>query len=152
MEITMDKVDSILLDHNYDPASLISILQSVQKEAGYLPYPAMLRISERTGVSMAKMQSLGTFYRSFSLVPTGKHKVCVCMGTACHIRGGHQVLDKLERDLEVKAGETTADRKFTLETVRCLGCCSLAPVVKVDENIYGRVTQNKVPKILRDYT
>ena len=73
------------------------------------------------------------------------------MGTACHIRGAHQVLDKLERDLQVSAGETTDDRKFTLETVRCLGCCSLAPVVKVDEDIFGRVTQNKVSKILKGY-
>ena len=151
MEITQDKVDNILLDHNYDPASLISILQSVQREAGYLPFPALLRISEKTGVAMARLQSLGTFYRSFSLVPTGRHKVCVCMGTACHIRGAHQVLDKLERDLQVSAGETTDDRKFTLETVRCLGCCSLAPVVKVDEDIFGRVTQNKVSKILKGY-
>ena len=152
MEITMEKVDNILLEHNYDPASLISILQSLQKEAGYLPYQSLVQISDRIGVPMARLQSICTFYRAFSLVPTGRHKVCVCMGTACHIRGGHQVLDKLERDLHVKAGETTGDRKFTLETVRCLGCCSLAPVVKVDENIYGRVTQNKVSKILRDYT
>ncbi len=151
MDIPMETVDSILLKHNYSASSLISILQSVQQEAGYLPYSVLLYISDQVNLPMTRMQSLATFYRSFNLIPTGRNKVCVCMGMACHIRGGIQVLEKLERDMHIRAGESTADGKFALETVRCLGCCSLAPVMRVNENIHGRVTQMQVDKILGDY-
>ncbi len=151
MDISRERLDEILLEHAYDAASLIAILQSVQEEAGYLPYPALLHIADQLRVPMARLHSLGTFYKAFSLEPTGKHTVCLCMGIACHIRGGQQVMEKLQRNLHVAVGGTTADRKFTLETVRCLGCCSLAPVMRVDEHIHGRMNQSRAVEILQDY-
>lgn len=151
MEITRERLDEILLEHAYDSASLIAVFQAVQEEAGYLPYPALLHISEQMRVPMARLHSLGTFYKTFSLEPTGRHTVCLCMGIACHIRGGQQVMEKLQRDLQVAVGGTTADRKFTLETVRCLGCCSLAPVMRLDDQIHGRINQSRAVEILQDY-
>jgi NADH-quinone oxidoreductase subunit E len=152
MEISLQKVDEILLKYNFDSSSVIAMLQEIQARAGYLPMNAMLHLAKRLGVSPARMQSMSTFYRSFSLVPTGKHKLAVCMGTACHIRGGKNLLDKLERDLEVEVGGTTPDRRYTLETVRCLGCCSLAPVVRVNEEVFGRLDQRKVAGVLKKYS
>ncbi len=152
MDISLQKVDEILLKYNFDEASLIAMLQEIQEEAGYLPMYAMLHLAKRLGLSTARMQSLSTFYRSFSLVPTGKHRLAVCMGTACHIRGGRNLLDKLERDLGVGVGDTTPDRRYTLETVRCLGCCSLAPVVRVNEEVFGRLDQRKVAGVLKKYS
>jgi NADH-quinone oxidoreductase subunit E len=151
MDISLQKVDEILLKYNFDSSSVIAMLQEIQNEAGYLPMYAMLHLAKRLGLSQARMQSLSTFYRSFSLVPTGRHKVAVCMGTACHIRGGKQLLEKLERDFEVPVGHTTPDRRYTLETVRCLGCCSLAPVVRVDGEVFGRLDQRKVDGVLKKY-
>jgi NADH-quinone oxidoreductase subunit E len=151
MDITLDRVDEILAEHNYDASSLIVMLQEIQAEAGYLPTHALMRLSEQLVLPPARVRALGTFYKSFSLVPTGKHRVGVCMGTACHIGGGKQVLEKLERELHVEAGETTPDRRFTLETVRCLGCCALAPVIRIDEDFHGRLDQRKAAKTLTKY-
>ena len=151
MDISLKRVDDILLEHNYDQSALIAMLQQVQRETGYLPVYVLIHLSERLGVSTARLQALSTFYKSFSLVPTGKHKVAVCTGTACHVRGGRQVLEGLERELGVKSGETTPDRYFTLESVRCLGCCSLAPVVRVGENVYGSMDQRKAARVLKEY-
>ena len=100
---------------------------------------------------MSRVYSIATFYNSFSLVPRGKYVVRVCMGTACHVRGGHQILQSLERMLEIKSGGTTEDMKFSLEDVRCLGCCGLAPVITINDDLYGSVTQAKLPKILKRY-
>jgi NADH-quinone oxidoreductase subunit E len=152
MEISLQKVDEILLKYNFDSSSVIAMLQEIQGEAGYLPMYAMLHLAKRLNLSAARMQSLSTFYRSFSLVPTGKHKLAVCMGTACHIRGGRNLLEKLERDLGVGVGDTTPDRRYTLETVRCLGCCSLAPVVRVNEEVFGRLDQRKVAGVLKKHS
>lgn len=151
MDISLQKVDEILLRYNFDGSSAIAMLQEIQNQAGYLPMYALLHMAKRLGLSQARIQSLCTFYRSFSLVPTGRHKVAVCMGTACHIRGGKQLLEKLERDFEVSVGRTTPDRRYTLETVRCLGCCSLAPVVRVDGEVFGRLDQRKVDGVLKKY-
>ena len=151
MDIPVERVDEIALEHNLDPSSLIAMLQRIQHEAGYLPAYALLRLAERLGVSPARVQALSTFYKSFSLVPTGRHRVGLCMGTACHIRGGRQVLERLERELGVGPGGTTADRRFTLETVRCLGCCSLAPVMRVGEQVHGRLNQQRAVRILEQY-
>jgi NADH-quinone oxidoreductase subunit E len=149
MDISTERVDEILQKHDFDESSLIAILQEIQAEAGYLPMYALARLTEKLeGVSPARVRALSTFYRSFSLVPTGRQRLEVCMGTACHIRGGRQVLEKLERELGVATGGTTPDRTFTLETVRCLGCCSLAPVVRVGHKVYGRLDQQKAAKLL----
>lgn len=151
LDISLERVDEILLEHDYDSSALIAVLQQVQHEAGYLPVYALVHISEKLGVSAAQLQALSTFYKSFSLVPTGRHKMAVCTGTACHVRGGAQVLEGLERELGIKSGGTTPDRRFTLESVRCLGCCSLAPVVRIGERVYGTMDQRKAARILREY-
>jgi NADH-quinone oxidoreductase subunit E len=152
MDISTERVDEILQRHDFDESSLIAVLQEIQAEAGYLPMHALARLTERLeGVSPARVRALSTFYRSFSLVPTGRHRLAVCMGTACHIRGGRQVLEKLERELGIAAGGTTPDRSFSLETVRCLGCCSLAPVLRVGEQVHGRLDQQKAARVLRRY-
>ena len=151
MDISSERVDEILLDHCFDVASLIAMLQEIQEDAGYLPAPALTQLSETLGVPLPRIRALSTFYKSFSLVPTGRHKVGVCMGTACHVRGGSAVLDSLVRELGVKAGATTPDRRFTLETVRCLGCCALAPVVRIDTDVHGRLNQLKATRRLKRY-
>ncbi len=152
MEIALERLDEILLEHNFDGSSLIAILQKVQGEAGYLPAYALKHLAENLDVSESRILALSTFYKSFSLVPTGKHKIGICMGTACHIRGGQQILEKLERDLGIKTDETTPDKNFSLESVRCLGCCSLAPVARVGEKVYGRLDQRKVSRVLKEYS
>jgi NADH-quinone oxidoreductase subunit E len=151
LDIPLERVDEILLEHNYDRSALIAMLQQVQHEAGYLPARVLVRLSERLGVSAVRLQALSTFYKCFSLVPTGRHRVAVCMGTACHVRGGTQVLEGLERELGIESGGTTPDRRFTLQSVRCLGCCSLAPVVRVGEKVYGSMDQRKATRVLKEY-
>ena len=151
MDISLERVDEILLEHNYDRSALIAMLQQVQQEAGYLPTAVLTHLSEKLDVSAGRMQALSTFYKCFSLVPTGRHKVAVCLGTACHVRGGTQVLEGLEREMGIKSGQTTPNRRFTLESVRCLGCCSLAPVVRVGEKVYGNMDQQKAIRILKEH-
>jgi NADH-quinone oxidoreductase subunit E len=151
LDISFERVDQILLEHDYDQSALIAMLQQVQGEAGYLPANVLLRLSEKLGVSAARVQALSTFYKSFSLVPTGRHKIGVCTGTACHVRGSRQILEGLQRQLGVKTGGTTPDRQFTLQSVRCLGCCSLAPVIRVGETVYGSMDQRKAAKVLKRY-
>jgi NADH-quinone oxidoreductase subunit E len=151
LDISLERVDEILLEHNYDRSALIAMLQKVQQEAGYLPTAVLTHLSEKLGVPAGRVQALSTFYKCFSLVPTGRHKVAVCMGTACHVRGGTQVLEGLERELGIKSGRTTPDRRFTLESVRCLGCCSLAPVMRVGEKVYGNINQQKAIRILKEH-
>jgi NADH-quinone oxidoreductase subunit E len=151
LDISLERVDEILLEHNYEQSALIAMLQDIQQEAGYLPIHVLLRLSEKLGVSVARLQALSTFYKCFSLVPTGRHRVSVCMGTACHIRGGTQILEGLERELGITSGETTPERRFTLESVRCLGCCSLAPVVRVGDKVYGSMNQRKAITVLRKH-
>ena len=144
------------LDEILEPALgkrgvLISVLQDIQKEYNYLPPDALRYASERLDVPLSRIYSLARFYNSFSLTPRGKYIVRVCMGTACHVRGAALILQALERLLGVKAGATTEDGNFTLEAVRCLGCCGLAPVMTINEDLYGAVTQAKLPKILDRY-
>ena len=129
--------------------SLISILDVIQGRYRYLPQEAMILVSERLGVPLSQVYSVATFYHAFSLVPRGKHTVSVCTGTACHVRGAVQVLDRLETRLGVGPGGTTRDRQFTLETVNCLGCCALGPVVVLDGEYEGQMTTKKVDKLMK---
>ena len=129
--------------------SLISILDVIQGRYRYLPQEAMILVSERLGVPLSQVYSVATFYHAFSLVPRGKHTVSVCTGTACHVRGAVQVLDRLETKLGVGPGGTTRDRQFTLETVNCLGCCALGPVVVLDGEYEGQMTTKKVDKLMK---
>jgi NADH-quinone oxidoreductase subunit E len=129
--------------------SLISMLEEIQAQYRYLPRDAMILVSEGLGVPLSQIYSVATFYHSFSLVPRGKHTICVCTGTACHVRGAVQVLERLETRLGIAPGGTTHDREFTLETVNCLGCCALGPVVVVDDEYEGQMTTRKVDKLLQ---
>ena len=153
------QIDQVIEKHGSDKSAsaagrqeaasaLVGILQEVQRQEGYLPRKTLTRLSERLDIPLSRLYALATFYRSFSLTPTGRHRVCVCMGTACHVRGGQSIMDRLERLLGVRAGGTTLDRRFTLDTVRCVGCCSLGPVVRIDTETFGRVKQDKLAKLL----
>jgi NADH-quinone oxidoreductase subunit E len=137
------------IEKNGKGNSLIAVLEEIQAQYRYLPREAMILVSEKTGVPLSQVYSVATFYHAFSLVPRGKHTICVCTGTACHVRGAVQVLDRLETGLGIGPGGTTRDRQFTLETVNCLGCCALGPVVVLDDEYEGQMTTKKVDKLLK---
>mgnify|MGYP005831406411 FL=1 len=145
------KVSEILEKYARDESSLIAMLQDLQEEYSYLPRQALEQISREMDVPLSRILSLATFFRAFSLKPKGKHPIHVCLGTACHVRGAQLVLEKFERELGIKSGETSEDMLFSLDAVRCLGCCGLAPVVMVGEEVHGKVSQTKVPGIIKKY-
>ena len=147
----LKRVDEIIDKYNAEKSWLIGIFQDIQQEWRYLPREAILRVVERLGIPLTQAYMVATFYKSFSLVPRGEHEIHVCLGTACHLRGGQRLVENFERALDVKAGGTTADMKFTLETVNCLGACALAPLVRVDQKNYGKMTGDKIPKIIKEY-
>jgi NADH:ubiquinone oxidoreductase subunit E len=132
--------------------SLIEVLQDIQAEYNYLPREVLNQISQELQMPLSQVLRVATFYAAFSLKPRGRHLINVCLGTACHVRGGGRILEKLERELGIKSGEASSDLKFSLETVRCIGCCSLAPVIRIDEDTHGRLKQDKIPRILKKYT
>lgn len=134
-----------------DQRELIHILRKVQKEFGYIPAQAISQISKQLRISESEIFGVLTFYKAFTLEPRGKHSVTVCMGTACHVRGGVQIVDELKRKLNIEVGQTTPDGVFTLETVNCLGCCAIGPVVVVDEKYYSHISVKKVDDILKEY-
>ena len=145
------QVSSILIRYQADPGSIIAILQDVQEEFSYLPPPALKMISKELALPLSRVLSLATFYKAFSLTPKGKHPIHVCLGTACHVRGAQLVLEKFERDLGLKTGKTSADGEFSLDAVRCVGCCGLAPVVMVGEDVHGKVSPAKIVGLLNKY-
>lgn len=147
------KIEAILKQFPPSPEHLISALQEVQAEFNFIPPEALSAVCDHLGVNQSRGWAVATFYKSFSLEPKGEHEVCICMGTACHVRGAANVYDKLRRDLEIKGDEgTTRDLKFSLTKVRCLGCCSMAPVVRVDEEIHGSLNQRNAGKLIRTYS
>jgi len=145
------KTKEIVKKHGRDKSELIAVLQDIQDTFNYLPKKALDAAAKALDIPVTRIYEVATFYNSFSLRPRGKHLVEVCAGTACHVQGAMNLMDKLKRDLDVECGETTADKEFTLEEVRCLGCCSLAPVVRIGGNIHPYLTQDEIPKILRNY-
>ena len=152
MEVQESKVKSFVTKHRSEKKALISVLQDIQEEYNYLPQEALRIVSVTLGIPLIDIMGVATFYRAFSLEPRGKHLITVCLGTACHVRGGSKILDEFEKKLNIHAGETTEDRHFTLETVACLGCCAIGPVVVVDDNYYAQTTIRKVSSILKKYT
>ena len=130
---------------------LLARLHAINSEHGYLPEEELCLLAKDLDVPLSQIYSTATFYASFSLEPRGHHHICVCQGTACYIRGGDQLLEKLETTLDVSPGHTTRDQQFTLETVYCVGSCSMAPVVRVDEDTYGRLKPDRIPRILKKY-
>lgn len=148
----LGKVDEIMNRQGYEPSALIAVLQDIQKELRYLPQDALRLASARLNQPLTRVYGIATFYKAFSLKPRGRHLINVCLGTACHVRGGGKILGAFERGLGVQAGATTPDERFSLETVRCVGCCGLAPVVVIGENFHGKLTQEKVPQVLSEYS
>ena len=146
-----DSVDQIIDNHEGEASSLIQVLLDVQAENNWLPREALLRISERLGVPLARIQHITTFYKAFSLVPKGRHQLHVCTGTACHVRGASRILHTLEELTGLAPGETDLEMKFSLETVNCLGCCALGPVIEVDGKAHGNVTTAKTEDVLKEY-
>lgn len=147
----MNHEDVIKITEKYrnTRGGLISILEEVQVKYGYLPQKALATVSEEMGLSMVDVYGVATFYRAFRLKPRGKHLVSVCLGTACHVRGGQTITDKFESELKIEStGETTADGEFTLETVRCLGACAIAPVIVVDGHYFPQVNTGRVKDIV----
>ena len=145
------KVAAIVDKYRADTGQLISILQDIQAELYYLPREALVQVSNAMGIPLSRVYSVATFFRAFSLKPRGKHLVNVCLGTACHVRGSAKVLEQLERSLDISPGDTTADAKFTLETVNCMGCCALGPVVNIDGEYFGQMNAGKVDSLLAKY-
>jgi NADH-quinone oxidoreductase E subunit len=146
-----ENIDEILAKYKDQDGVLIAVLQDVQELFNYLPRPALVYIAEALHVPISEVYGVVTFYSQFHLNPRGRNIIRCCQGTACHVRGGKHILAALEKQLDIKAGNTTDDRKFTLETIACLGACGMAPVMQVNGETYGRLTPDEIPKILARY-
>ncbi len=151
METISTKVRSVLTKHEFQKKALIPILQDIQIEYNYLPELALRIVAHSLEIPLVDVVGVATFYRGFSLKPRGKHVVTVCVGTACHVRGGPKILAEFQKRLDLNPGETSADGLFTLETVACLGCCAIGPVVVVDGDYHAQTTVRKVESILKKY-
>jgi len=151
-DVDLMRLDT-LIEEKFDnnPEALIMVLQEVSAEYNYVPQEALRYVAEKLDIPLSTVYSIATFYKAFHLEPRGKHIISQCLGTACHVRGAVRIKDKIEGLLSIKAGETTEDMRYTFESVRCLGCCSLGPVVKVDEDVYSNVEKDQVDKILEEY-
>lgn len=151
MDTEKTNVQSIIDKHQGLKKNLIAILLDVQESFNYLPPEALRHVAKALGMPLIDVCGVASFYRAFSLKPRGKHTCLVCLGTACHVRGGPKIMEELERKLDVPAGETTKDGQFTLETVACLGCCAIGPVVVIDGEYHGHATIRKIGPILSKY-
>ena len=147
-----EKVGQVLEKYQRDKSALIDILHDTQSEIGYLPKEALEEIGAGLGVPLSRVYSVATFFKAFSLQPRGRHLINVCMGTACHVRGSDKVLEQMEKELGIKTGGNTADLKFTLETVNCVGACALGPMVIIGEDYHGEMTPDKVNEVLKNYS
>ena len=147
----LKKVDKIIDKFKDRPGALIPVLEEVQMALEFLPMPILKIIAKGLNLPLSQVYGVVTFYSFFTMTPRGKHTVRVCLGTACYVRGGKAIAEKLEKEFGIKEGETTPDRMFTLETVRCLGACGLGPVVIIDEDVHGRIKPGKVREILSQY-
>jgi len=149
--VELDKVDEIIDGYVGEEGILIQLLLDIQSELNWIPKEVLERISERLKIPVSQIYRIASFYKAMSLTPRGRHIVNVCLGTACHVRGGQRIMDRAKELLGIKEGETTPDMKFTLERVNCLGCCALGPVVVVDGEYHGKVAPAKVEKTLKSY-
>ena len=145
---TTDQLRRILGRHKREKAELVRILRATEEQFGYLPREAMLEVANFLQMPAATVYGVATFYNRFRFTPLGKHPIKVCLGTACHMAGGPLVLEALERELDIKVGDITADREFSLDRVACVGCCVLAPVVVIGEDIHARLSSFKVEEVL----
>ncbi|MCK9423019.1 MAG: NADH-quinone oxidoreductase subunit NuoE [Bacteroidales bacterium] len=150
-EVTdLSLLDPLILKYKGRKGNLIPLLQGTQELYGYIPRAAFEKVSRETGIPLSNMFGVVTFYAQFRLQPVGKHIIKVCHGTACHVQNALEISESLEETLKIKDGETTEDRFFTLESVACLGCCSLAPVMMIGDQTYGKLTGNEAIKIVKN--
>jgi NADH-quinone oxidoreductase subunit E len=146
----LDLLNPLIAKHKGKKGNLIPLLQGAQELYGYIPREVFQKIAADTAIPLSDLYGVATFYAQFRLSPVGKHIVKVCHGTACHVQNAVEITEALEEALKVKDGETTADRLFTLESVACLGCCSLAPVMMIGDHTYGKLTGNEAVKIIKN--
>jgi NADH-quinone oxidoreductase subunit E len=151
MQVDIGVVCKIIENHGYQRSSLIGILQDIQGRMNYLPRKALIQVAKSLDVPLTTIYEVATFYKAFSLEPKGRHTIQVCLGTACHVRGGARILNYLENRLDVKSGGTTKDLAFTLESVNCLGACALGPMMVIDKKYFGKISTNKIESILKKY-
>jgi len=150
-ENTVKQIKDVCTEFNNQGGELINVLHKVQKKLGYLPAEVQEVIAKELNISVAKVYGVVTFYSFFSMIPKGEYPISICMGTACYVRGAEQVLSEFKRQLKVEVGESTSDGKFSLNCLRCVGACGLAPVVMVGEKVYGRVAPTQVKEIIKEY-
>ncbi|MEK7398061.1 MAG: NAD(P)H-dependent oxidoreductase subunit E [Candidatus Poribacteria bacterium] len=149
MELNM--IDAIVGQHKRKSWALISILQDIQKEDGYLSSDVLKRVSEKMEIPLTRLYGVATFYKTLNLIPQGKHAITICAGTACHVRGSNRILNEIRGLLKVEPGETTEDGEFTLNVVNCLGACAIGPVVVVDGKYHGKMSASKVKDLLAKF-
>jgi len=151
-EIDFLMLDSIIeKEFNGNKENLIMMLQAIQKTYNYLPQPALTYLAAKIGVPYSKIYGVATFYSTFSLEPRGRNIISICLGTACHVRGAERIHERIMETIHIRDGQTTDDQRFTLESVRCIGCCSLGPVVKINEDMHARLETDNVKKVLDHY-
>ena len=150
-EAAVAKINEICDRYADERTPLMMILSDVQKEYGYIPLEVQELVSERTGISVAEIYGVVTFYSFFSLNPTGKYVLGCCLGTACYVKGAQQVIDKFSENLGIKPGETTKDGLFTLDALRCIGACGIAPAVSINGKVYPKLSVNAVPAVIEEY-
>lgn len=146
-----EKIIEIVNEYKNEKGNLMPILQHIQEEYGYLSYPNLLYVSEALDISLEKIYGVSTFYSQFKFKPSAKHKISVCLGTVCYVKGANDILEEVKKLLNINVGETTPDGLFSIENTRCLGCCSLAPVVMIDDKVYSEVKVDNVKGMLDSY-
>ena len=147
----IQRLDRIIANQRDKPGNLIPILHQVQEEIGYLPLEVQEHLAERLKIPLSKIYGVVSFYSFFNTEPRGQHLVGICMGTACYVKGAEKILEKIKEELDIEPGQTSQDRRFTLTITRCLGTCSMAPVIMIDEQVYGKVKPLEVADILQRY-
>jgi NADH-quinone oxidoreductase subunit E len=149
--MTQSEIETIIERYGRSESAILAILQDIQDREKYLPKEALEYIGEKLHVPINKIYRIATFYRALSLMPRGKHEVCVCLGTACHVRGAQRIVDQMKLELGIRPGETTNDQNFTLDTVNCLGVCAAGPVVAIDGQYFGKMSPGKVSGTLKKF-
>lgn len=145
------KADQIIAGFERDSDYLIHILQEIQAKLGYVSLESQRKIADYLGVPASRVFGIVSFYNYFKMTPPGRHQIHVCMGTACYVRGARKLIDKIKADFKINPGETTSDRRFSLEEVRCIGCCAIGPAITVDGTVYGGMTFEKIASVLKKY-
>ena len=148
---TRQEVENILSNYTKDKSNLIQILNEVQEKFGYVPMKVQEQIAKYLNIEVAEVYGVVTFYSRFTLKPKGKYAISVCMGTACFVKGGEKILDKVKEKLKIEEGETTDDGKFSIDATRCIGACGLAPVFTINDEVYGKATPEMVDKVIEEY-